>query len=161
MRCLTEYAVIAIRSKTSNYLKPFYLATSDWVKTFFATALGIILAELAVQLEGYCILGAKGLNFACPLMLDDLLIHLPTGIANSYKQSLLQLKSTTAALILGKLHKSCFLWDYHSLSYQSYQVLLPKSKCCTCTIWILKKILWHCHQQVAPQEILWSIRHLN
>ena len=52
MQCLTEYAVIAVRSKTSDYLKAFYLATSDRVKTFFATALGITLAELAVQLEG-------------------------------------------------------------------------------------------------------------
>ena len=141
MRCSTEYAVIAVRSKTSDYLKPFYLATSDRVKTFFATALGITLAELAVRLEGYCISGAKGSNFACPLMLDDLLIHSPAGIANSYKQSLLQLKSTTAALILSKLRKSCFLWDYHSLSYQNYQDLLPKSKCRACTIRILKKIL--------------------
>ena len=141
MRCSTEYAVIAIRSKTSDYLKPFYLATSNQVKTFFATALSITLAELAVWLEGYCISGAKGTNFACPLMLDDLLIHSPAGIVNSYKQSLLQLKSTTAALILSKLCKFCFLWDYHSLSYQSYQVLLPKSKCHACTIWILRKIL--------------------
>jgi hypothetical protein len=56
----TEIVVIAVRGKNADYLRPFVIGTSERVENFFNTAIGHPVSDVALRMEAYCLLGAKG-----------------------------------------------------------------------------------------------------
>jgi hypothetical protein len=56
----TEFVLFSVRSKTSDYLWPYVVTTSERSNQFFNLALGLPPSDIAVRLKAYCLSGAKG-----------------------------------------------------------------------------------------------------
>ncbi|KAG2093705.1 uncharacterized protein F5147DRAFT_747876 [Suillus discolor] len=80
-------ALITVRGDLDHYNHPYVNLSDDRVGDFFQLALKETPSNFATRLEGYCTSGV-------------------TGVVSNYKQSFLQLKSNTSALILQKLREA-------------------------------------------------------
>ncbi|KAG1836873.1 hypothetical protein DFJ58DRAFT_734671 [Suillus subalutaceus] len=80
-------ALITVRGDLDHYNRPYVYLSDDRVGDFFQLALKETPSNFATRLEGYCTSGV-------------------TGVVSNYKQSFLQLKSKTSALILEKLREA-------------------------------------------------------
>jgi hypothetical protein len=101
----SEVLLIATRTKTSDFLKPYLITTSDRPAQFFNLSIGHPVMEIAVCMEAYCILGAKGIFYSL-LFIRPRTECLPSGVVQTYVQSLLKLKSETLNMILNQLRRS-------------------------------------------------------
>ncbi|KAF9789649.1 hypothetical protein BJ322DRAFT_991516, partial [Thelephora terrestris] len=79
-----EFFLIASRSKTTDFMKPFIYYSSDVVKGFIADSFGRSIDDFAVQMEAYVITGLK-------------------GVAMNSKNRILEIKKKTTSLILEQL----------------------------------------------------------
>jgi len=69
------------------------------------------MSDIAVRFEAYCVSGTKG---QCPSQSSaPLYSYFLPGVVDNYVQSMLKLKSDTAALILDRLRKIFYLIYYH------------------------------------------------
>ena len=55
-----EFLLVACRSSTKDFMKPFIYYSSEVVKTFIADSLNRSLDDFGVQLEAYVMSGLKG-----------------------------------------------------------------------------------------------------
>ena len=55
-----EFLLVACRSSTKDFMKPFIYYSSDVVKEFITDSLNRSMDDLAVQLEAYVMSGLKG-----------------------------------------------------------------------------------------------------
>ena len=55
-----EFLLVACRSSTKDFMKPFIYFSSEVVKTFIADSLNRSLDDFGVQLEAYVMSGLKG-----------------------------------------------------------------------------------------------------
>jgi hypothetical protein len=113
-----EVLLIATCSKTADFLRPYVVTTSDHPSQFFNLAIGHSVTDVAVRMEAYCISGAKGtffllLHHTLDRCADHISIIISSGVAQTYIQALLQLKSDTSALILNQLRKSSTIPFYN------------------------------------------------
>ena len=125
-------------SKPADFLRPYVITTSEHPSQFFYLALGHSVTDVAVHMEAYCISGTKGTYF---LLLSSpkpsCWASLPSGVAQTYIQALLQLKKDASAIILNQLHRSTTLKSEASKIDFKYQVLPLKHTSLACITIIL------------------------
>jgi len=57
--------MFAARSKTSDFVRPYIITTSDRPGEFFHLSLGQSMSDIAVRFEAYCVSGAQGWYHLC------------------------------------------------------------------------------------------------
>ncbi|KAF9778552.1 hypothetical protein BJ322DRAFT_1024883 [Thelephora terrestris] len=101
-----EYLLVACRSTTEDFIKPYAYFSSDTIQGFFNSSLKRSVEEFSLQIEAYVMFGLKGV------------------IENSKMQTL-DLKKRTAALIGQKLRAITGVADLHT-QYDRFDDLITE-----------------------------------